>query len=172
MTFPSTLSCGDRFVLGSWGGEPIQWRVLELSENTVLAISEEAIDCKPFNERASEGNLWRTSDLCAWLNDTFLEDAFSSDERTRIQEVACLTSEAAEKCFRGDEDRICRATAHAERQGVYARKATGACSWWLRLPGGDAERAAYVGTDGYIYTLGDDVNSRLIGVRPTLRLSL
>ncbi|MBR3258344.1 MAG: hypothetical protein IKF96_05070, partial [Eggerthellaceae bacterium] len=90
---------GDRFTMGAWSGEPITWRVLDVGKEEVLVISEYGLDCVKFNESCSDGNAWETSHLKAWLEQTFLPQAFTESERTRIREITCLTVEEAERFF-------------------------------------------------------------------------
>ena len=59
------LVVGDSFTLGTWAGEPIIWRVMEVSEEKILALSEYGLDCVKFNESRSDGNAWETSHLKA-----------------------------------------------------------------------------------------------------------
>ena len=87
MTVPTNLRVGDRFTMGTWGGEPIEWRVLNVSGNTALAISEYGIDCKLFNNDAYKGNSWYSSDLYDWLSNDFLTGAFTEEERASIREI-------------------------------------------------------------------------------------
>ena len=45
---PSSLQVGDRYTMGTWGGKPIEWRVLEVSEGSALLITEKVIDVLPY----------------------------------------------------------------------------------------------------------------------------
>ena len=76
------------FVMGAWGGEPIEWRVLGVGDDHLFAISVCGLDCVKFNEDRSKGNDWETSDLKAWLEQTFLPQAFFADERERNIAIA------------------------------------------------------------------------------------
>ena len=166
------LHAGDRFTMGSWGGEPIEWRVLEIADGTALAISERGLDCRPFNSSRAKGNDWETSDLKAWLEREFLPGAFSDDEQCRIREVPCLSVDEVKQYFSGDDDRICYPTAYAKAQGLWTFS-SGRCLWWLRSPGSyGSEYAALVDFDGYVCTSGYYVALDLLAVRPALILNL
>ena len=166
---PSSLSVGERFRMGSWGGRIIWWRVLDSSGNRILAISEDGLDCKPFNSSRSKGNSWSASDLCNWLNSTFFTGAFSDDEQSSIRKVTCLSIEEAGKYFADNKDRICEPTPVAVQLGARI----GSCLWWLRSPGSNGpEFAAYVGTDGSVFTNGWFVDYDFDAVRPALILNL
>ena len=167
------------FTMGVWGGEAIAWRVLGVAEDHLFAISECGLDCVKFNEERSKGNDWETSDLKAWLEQTFLPRAFSDSERARIDEITCLTSLEAATCFANNRDRLCIPTKYAVGRGVFVlkdaylggeqvRKGTGACHWWLRSPGTDSDDAAEVGVEGLVFHIGWPVDSEVTAVRPAI----
>ena len=158
--------------MGTWGGEPIEWRVLNVSGNTALAISEYGIDCKLFNNDAYKGNSWYSSDLYDWLSNDFLTGAFTEEEQASIREVTCLSMDEAEKYFKDDDDRICYPTAYARQQDVWGLCPTGSDGWWLRSPGRASTHAVLVNHDGYVYSSGNYVNSSGLAVRPALILNL
>ena len=170
------------FEMGSWGGEPILWRVLGVTEDHLFAISEYGLDRVEFNEDRGKGNDWETSDLKAWLEQTFLPQAFTPDERARIDEISCLTSLEAESCFADSRDRMCIPTEYAVGRGVFDYEfdrgndydlpaGTCACHWWLRSSGWGTENAVNVGVEGLVFTLGWPVDSKITAVRPTLWVS-
>ncbi len=68
------------------GKEPIEWRVLDgqpASGGSLFLISEKILDIGVFD---SEGDAnWSTSEIRVWLNDTFLNAAFSQEEQERIK---------------------------------------------------------------------------------------
>ena len=136
------------------------------------------LDCRPFNLSPEKGNDWRTSDLRAWLGNTFLSGAFSSDELAWIREVTCLSAEEAKRYFKDDRDRICRPTVYAKQQGAYVSDSFGSCYWWLRSPGSVSTHAAGVSlsddvfSDDYVYLVGWNVDSAITAVRPALILDL
>ena len=62
---------------------PIEWLVLDRGEHKALLISRYALDAKPYN--IDEKNItWEKSTLRAWLNDTFINKAFTEQEQTGI----------------------------------------------------------------------------------------
>ncbi len=68
--------------------EPLCWRVLDVQDGVALMITEEAIDCRLYNDKDKSqergGNAWEFSDLRSWLNGEFLDTAFDRKERRRI----------------------------------------------------------------------------------------
>ena len=65
--------------------EPIQWSVLDSGTDGVLLIAENVLCTHTFNDTVKADNTWATSDVRAWLNDTFLKDAFTAKERAFLQ---------------------------------------------------------------------------------------
>ena len=47
-----------------------------------------------------------------------------------------------------------------------------ACRWWLRSPGDESNRAAYITNAGFFANYGENVNDKEIGVRPCIRIRL
>ena len=69
---------------GSYGGEPIQWVVLDKNNSgELLLLSLNALDAKPYNTDASNVS-WETCSLREWLNTEFYETAFSPEEQEMI----------------------------------------------------------------------------------------
>ena len=74
------------------GTEAIEWKVLDSEENRVLVISRNALDWKQFNTTADAEVTWETCSLRRWLNNDFINSAFSSKERKMI-ETATVTAD-------------------------------------------------------------------------------
>ena len=65
------------------GKEPIDWLVLEVRGDRALLISRYGLDCKPYNTNNADVT-WEKCSLRKWLNETFLNNAFSVKEQTAI----------------------------------------------------------------------------------------
>ncbi|MCX4325964.1 MAG: DUF6273 domain-containing protein [Lachnospiraceae bacterium] len=63
--------------------EKIKWRVLWNNGKTLFIAAEKGIDCKPYND-VNESVTWENCTLRQWLNNNFLDMAFSSDEQKAI----------------------------------------------------------------------------------------
>ena len=173
--------------------QEIQWRVLDKKENSVLLLTEYGIDAKSYHENAYDIT-WENCTLRQWLNEEFLNEAFSDYEKKLIQTTNVDNSraegysryntnggnntedkvfllsykEAFEDYFSSDEERICMPTAYAVRSNRYVDEK--ACSWWLRSPGINQDVATNVfsaGSPGYDYVYYD-YNC----VRPALWINL
>ena len=122
------------------GKEDIEWIVLEKEGNKALIISKYALDCQPYNEEKAYIS-WADCTLRAWLNGTFLNEAFTSEEKQYIIEsevtaeknpsyseinpgkdttdqVFLLSIKEVRKYFKSNEARKCVPTEHAIAQGA------------------------------------------------------
>ena len=203
-----TANVGDIIVFGTYeqdnnisnGKENIKWLVLAKENNRVLVISDKALDCQPYNSSYTEEVTWENCSLRKWLNGTFLNKAFSTEEQAQIQnttvsadnnpqystnpgnattdKVFLLSINEVEKYFNSDEARKCAPTAYAKAQGASTndtcKTPSGAatCWWWLRSPGDDQSSAAYVYFGGDVFELGNYVFSGLNAVRPAMWITI
>lgn len=87
----SEAGIGDTVRFGSYeqdndtdnGAEDIEWLVLDKQDGKLLLISKDALDAKPYHEEYIDVT-WETCTLRGWLNDTFYNTAFSTEEQGRI----------------------------------------------------------------------------------------
>lgn len=90
---------GDNVIWGSYeqdtsssnGTEDIEWLVLDKTSDKLLLISEYALDCIPYNNEDMNVT-WETSTLRKWLNEEFLNTAFSNDELDLIAKTTVKTA--------------------------------------------------------------------------------
>ena len=66
------------------GTEPLEWIVLDRTEEGTLLITKDIIDGKPFDDGSDGVTRWDTSTLRAWLNGEFLDEAFTSEENAAL----------------------------------------------------------------------------------------
>ena len=156
--------------------EPIRWRVLSVNGNDAFIMSEDCLDCKPYNVEC-EYVTWETCTLRGWLNEEFYKIAFTVSERNAIMntlvdnmihyedddggnytldKIYLLSiSEAKNKNYgfgasgkKYNLTRISYPTSYASSNGVidYWWRA----SAWLRSPAFSNEAAAYVDFEGNI----------------------
>ncbi len=174
------------------GKENVEWVVLEKTENALLVISKNALDCIPYNETNTEIT-WESSSLRTWLNNDFMHTAFSDAESKHIEstvvsaekspkfdtdsgtdtqdQVFLLSASEAEKYFGSSSERRCKCTAYAKEQGASSDSKLH-CWWWLRSPGESSLNAACVFTDGSLNYDGNIVNRDIGCVRPALWINL
>ena len=191
-----TAGVGDKVYFGSYeqdnntsnGKESIEWIVLAKENNRILVISDKALDCQPYNE-VYEYVTWEECTLRKWLNNDFINSAFTDEEKAIIptvtvsadknpeyctnpgkatkDEVFLLSITEANKYFSSNSARKCTPTNYAVANGVY-KSDSGFCWWWLRSPGDSQDYAANVYSDGDVYESGGGVDIGNGAVRPAL----
>ena len=113
-TVTSTLNTWDTLMFGNYWQEdtngdgvadqnddkqPNQWRVLSVNGNDAFLMAEKTLDNQCYNEhpKSSTGGgkeLWATWETCTlrtWLNDTFLNAAFTDEEKNAIADTTVVT---------------------------------------------------------------------------------
>ena len=201
-----TANVGDIIVFGAYeqdndtsnDKEDIEWLVLAKEDNKILVISDKALDCKPYNQ-SRDYVTWETCSLRKWLNNDFINSAFSDDEKAMIptvtvsadknpeydtdpgnatqDQVLLLSIVEARKYFASSEARMCVPTAYAIFNGLYtssrySKDGEGTCLWWLRSPGYNQISAARVNNDGSVDEYSYDVDCDNYAVRPAMWISI
>ena len=173
------------------GKEDVEWLVLEVKDGKALVVSKYALDCKQYNTSSTDVT-WETCTLRKWLNNDFINAAFSGYEKAMIptvtvsadknpnnstnpgnatqDQVFLLSITEANKYFGSDSARQCKPTDYAVANGTW-ESGSGNCWWWLRSPGVIQGYAAHVYDDGDVYENGNNVIGD-IAVRPALWISL
>lgn len=178
------------------GAEPIEWIVLDYDSTTdcSLLISRYILDIACFETSDAEGDsiTWANSELRTWLNDDFLDYAFSDDEqealcKTKIitkdfigraggknteDYVFLLSRQEAKDYFDTDKERRTTLTDYALDQAEERdTKVTRSSTWWfLRSPGGYDFDVSVVDESGKV-TYGRKANGNY-GVRPAMWIDL
>ena len=104
------------------GAEEIQWKVLDVSDDHILLLSKYILDYQKFNEGEKKVD-WEQCSLRNWLNSTFLDGAFTDEEKSKMinndgDYVFLLSSDDLQNNsfgFKGDDtydvNRACAGTA-------------------------------------------------------------
>lgn len=172
--------------------EPVEWIVLDIFRNVATLISKHALDAMPYSDDGPSVT-WESCALRSWLNGPFADAAFNGDEWSMLMSVRVmagvntafrtdpgndtqdrvylLSIEEAERFFQSDRDRVCAATAYAKARGAETNRVD-TCLWWLRSPGSQPDRAAYIIRHGSIYRMGSSVLRNGLGIRPVIALGL
>ena len=152
---------------GNYGGEDIDWIVLDENEDGMFILSEKILDEKEFNTDVYDLT-WEESGLRKWLNDDFYNSAFNSEEKERIlkthvknldnpevfyavggkdteDNVFLLSFDEIYRLFDNNDDADLRAgaTEYAIENGARPAE-NNYCFWWLRSPG-SADRNGVAG---------------------------
>ncbi len=85
---------------------PIEWRVLSIDDEKALIIADRALDTKPYNGGERSVVSWETCSLREWLNGEFLEQSFTSDERTYILSTTLETERNPDYCTSSGEKTV------------------------------------------------------------------
>ena len=193
------IQIGDTISFGSYeqdnntanGKEDIEWIVLAKEDDQILVVSWYALDVQPYNSEW-ENTTWDTCTLRTWLNTTFYDDAFSSDEQNCVKttyvfadsnpqystnqghntldHIFLLSANEVAEYFTSSEEWTCEPSAYAAAQGAYVHN--NSCWWWLRTSGQYANTAAYVYDVDSIYSDGNGVNQAYLAVRPAMWIDL
>ena len=196
----STAKVGDKVTYGTYeqdndtsnGKEDIEWLVLAKEGNKLLLVSDKALDCQRYNESFDDVT-WETCSLRKWLNTTFFNKAFSTEEQAIIQstnvssdknpeystnpgnatqdQVFLLSITEAYKYFSSDSARLCEPTDFAVANGAWESD-RGNCEWWLRSPGYYQNSAASVNDFVDVGEYGLTVDNNNLAVRPAIWISL
>jgi len=174
------------------GKEDIEWLVLAKKGNRILVISDKALDRQPYNSSRTRVT-WETCTLRKWLNNDFINAAFSAEERAKIptvtvsadknpsystspgnnttDKVFLLSITEVNKYFSSDSAWQCRGTAYCYAQGAY-KAGNGNCWWWLRSPGYTQSSAANVYDGGDVNEIGNNVFLDNNAVRPAMWITI
>ena len=83
---------GNYYQSNSSTKEPIKWRVLSVNGNDAFLLADQTLDAKPYNEKFTDVT-WATCTLRTWLNDTFLNTAFTSAEQAAIKNTTVVNED-------------------------------------------------------------------------------
>lgn len=136
------VSVGDTVKLGYYGGQDIEWIVLDYdpASNQALLISKYCLDAIPYHAGSDTGT-WENCTLRKWLNNSFMTQAFSAEEQAAIvysyltnddnpdfdveggndtvDQIFLLSYEEAVYYFPSQASRKCKPTAYCLEQGCY-----------------------------------------------------
>lgn len=199
------VSVGDNIIFGHYeqdnnidnGSESIEWIVLDVQDGKALLLSKYGLETKEYNTGDYEIT-WERSTLRSWLNNDFINNAFSPEEQSAIivtevdnsdaqgfdwstvggskttggnnthDQIFLLSYMEANRYLnvkiRSEDDgrniasRVAP-TAYAAAQGAFyfenseylTTDGVQPTQWWLRSPGAEKFRAAYVFINGSLY---------------------
>lgn len=179
---------GDTIKLGNFDGKPIEWIVIRVEGNKIMAISKYGV-CSMAYHSKREPVTWEKSSLRRYLNDEFFEMYLDKNEQeivlqTHVENknnmfhtiggndtsdrIFLLSIDEAKRIFNGNNARECVASDYAKANFTYVDPDTGNSWWWLRSPGARDIYAAYIRTDGAINEAGGNIDNPLGVVRPVM----
>ena len=174
------------------GKEEVEWLVLAVEDDKALIVSFFALDCREYNT-ANADITWENCSLRKWLNDDFINYAFSADEQKLIQtttvtadgnppynsssgnnttdKVFLLSIAEAGKYFTSDIERQCQGTEYCYAQGAVKDKNDN-CWWWLRSPGINNHHVALIKSDGSFDYDGESNTYSYFTIRPAMWIDI
>ena len=181
------------------GKEDIAWLVLTKESNRVFVISDKSLDCQQYGYKTDRSVTWETCSLRNWLNNDFINAAFSDDEKAMIPMVTVsadknpkydtdpgnatkdriflLSAVETKKYFASDEARKCVPTKYAISNGAftnnkYTKGGAATCIWWMRSLGYNDRLVVKVCIDGSIDETGDPFYRDCVAVRPAMWITI
>ncbi|MBR1900016.1 MAG: hypothetical protein IJ820_03010 [Lachnospiraceae bacterium] len=169
------------------GPEAVPWTVLEVREDRALLLARDILSPGTYHDQY-EAVTWEECTLRHWLNDTFLRDSFTEDEKEMIltasnenpdnpgmeshgcgvtkDKVFLLRMEEYSAYMRTEEDRFVTGSAGPTRYALLRHLETdgetgenpGKACWWLRTAGSDQYAAVFVDRGGTIHAAGAQVS--------------
>ena len=170
--------------------EPIKWRVLHYENSEAFLLADAILDSQPYHSENEEID-WEKSSIRAWLNNEFINKAFSNEENKAINTVELISKDNSKYGTQGGKNTSDKLfllslsevdeTEESKEYGFWDKK-TRKCKndnfseetyfWWLRSPGNSSHDAAGVYYYGWVFGYGYDVQEPAGGIRPALYLNL
>ena len=170
--------------------EPIKWRVLHYENSEAFLLADAILDSQPYHSENEEID-WEKSSIRAWLNNEFINKAFSNEENKAINTVELVNKDNSKYGTQGGKNTSDKLfllslsevdeTEESKEYGFWDKK-TRKCKndnfseetyfWWLRSPGNSSHDAAGVYYYGWVFGYGYDVQEPAGGIRPALYLNL
>lgn len=196
---------GDIFEFGAFeqdnnednGYEPIQWRVLDKTDEGILLISEYILKYSSYNIDYEDVVWENCSSRKSWNSDVYNErlfkeyELFTNDERKHIGGTKVKNDDNPDYAVDGGDDTIdkifflsldevntyfptdgerCAIPTDYARLDTYNLILEDDYKWWTRTPGEKQNCAVYVSENGVADVKGKSVTCDEIGARPALWL--
>ena len=159
-------------------GERIEWRVLERVDGKAYLISNKCVDFMFYNADTQDTVPWERCFMRQWLNTTFLNSAFSQEEKQRMfvfeadpnsgieDAVSLLSSSQVEHYLPNENSRVADATNYAKSNIGKSKSQETSFEWWAR---GSILTSETVLPSGKISVRIDaKYNATAFGVRPVI----
>ena len=180
------------------GLDRIQWYVADRQGDKLLLVSTEVLDGSYFHNKIDEPNYWEQSALRVYLNQLYTDSTSKYEKElvllTTVETednpkygtesgpvsqdyMFILSAEEAEMYFATDEERRMKPTPAAAMDhkvninissGYNYEKRDGYSWWWVRTPGEEERKIAFVNAEGTIEYEGRYCTVSSGGVRPAM----
>lgn len=177
---------GDTASYGTYNEQAIEWLALAVDKENekALLVSKDAVAMMPFDGDDPYSSDWESSTIRTWLNNDFVNTAFTSEEASKILTTTISVvanseygtiggSPTTDKVFLLSEEEINRYFPDGESRCINYEYEDGTdlADWWTITPGEDSGRAVVILAEGTILTDGYAVGTEL-GIRPTIWINL
>ncbi|MCM1245259.1 MAG: DUF6273 domain-containing protein [Roseburia sp.] len=173
--------------------EPIKWRVLSINDEDAFLLADSILDVQAYSEKENntyDSETWKSCKIRTWLNNAFLNEAFTSFEQSAILNTSIVDEDTIDKVYllSLNESKNSSYGFSSRRDDVGTRKAVKtdyaggnglrtlweSAGWWLRTPSEWQwhETGLYVGLYGDVDEYGHYVYNGADSVRPVLHLKL
>ncbi len=167
---------GDIITLGAWYEDgdktkpktSIKWVVLEVDSEgkRVYAVSLDILAAMSYGKT----DVWKNSDICAWLNGDFLDEAFSESELKMIDKNLYEELDETGDVLSAFSSKLALMSQEEKAKYLTDLKyipadGAGATQWWLRTAAGEG-KIMYIAENGQLATVGEDSKTAVMGVRP------
>lgn len=172
LKYISSALSGDIIEFGVYEDNIIRWKVVEKTDDTLLLITDNAIENKPIISHNASTN-WKTSLIRTWLNEAFFDTAFTN----RQKELLLSSNNNIDNAKTQDYLFLPTDNDIKTYWGKFVLSTTNkngwACSWWLSSTGNN-RMPQYIDMTGKMQTASGFVydikpNDEL-GVRPMMRI--
>ncbi len=155
---------------GSTNKTPIEWYILEKRNNLAILLAKNVLDTHSYDKK-DKTDVWNTSRLKMWMNDTFFNNAFTQSEQELIRQnpyrnvgrIFLLTPTEAKYYFDGAREYLSIAlpTTRVMHESNY-----GAYKYWLQGQGDD-DGIQYI--NGRLSAQKNYIDpSQKLGIRPCI----
>ncbi len=170
--FAANIGMGQIYFGKNSSGFPILWYIVATDANSVTLWTPADMGSKSYD--SSEHDSWSGSDICTWLNGTFLDDAFTSAEQDAIAAYGSTEDpdsiDISQKIVLPSVAEMGTGSS-AGMWKIDQNSRASADNWWLRTPGASDNVAVYVKSDGEVLVAGDNV-SNTHAICPALKLDV
>ncbi len=88
---------------GGYKNEKVKWRILSINGDEALLLADKNLDCKRYHETYTNVT-WENSTIRSWLNNGFINKAFTARERDAIKRKTIRNSNNPEYGTKGGND--------------------------------------------------------------------
>lgn len=158
--------------------EDIEWNILDISYRSATLVASVGLDCGEFNgcELCAD---WECSTIRHWLNEDFLNTAFTEEQRARLWHNAdddSVTLLDADLEFNNKHYRE-KLNTYNISGSDYFRCVGGSCdknvrNFWIKSPVEEDDRAASVQPHSMSDVVMQCVDNTAVSVLPIIRISL